>query len=104
MWGRPIKLNDNTHVILLDTEGLGSCNRNQNVDAKIFSLSVLISSYFVFNCLNAIDENALEALSLILNLTKYIHVQQQKGGNEDEDKSMPRDTAAGEQSLASYFP
>lgn len=49
-----------------------------NIDIKIFTLSVLLSSMFVYNCLNAIDENALEVLSLVVNLTKYISSQQKK--------------------------
>ena len=43
-------------------------------DMKIFSLSLLLSSYFIFNCMNAIDENALESLSLVCNLSKHVHI------------------------------
>lgn len=75
IWGKPVKVSDDMHVILMDTEGLGSCNRTMNIDIKIFTLSVLLSSMFVYNCLNAIDENALEVLSLVVNLTKYISTQ-----------------------------
>jgi len=28
MWGTPIKISDDLHAILLDTEGLGSCDRD----------------------------------------------------------------------------
>jgi hypothetical protein len=70
---------------LIDTEGLGSCNRDQHIDIKIFSLAVLLSSYFTFNCMNAIDENALEALSLVCNLSKHIHVST-KPSNIEEDQ------------------
>jgi len=76
IWGRPVKVSDDMHCILMDTEGLGSCNRTHNIDIKIFTLTVLLSSMFVYNCLNAIDENALEVLSLVVNLTKYISSQQ----------------------------
>jgi len=54
---------------------------------------VLLSSYFTFNCMNAIDENALEALSLVCNLTKHIHVST-KPSNLEED----------EHAFAQYFP
>ena len=83
------------HAILLDTEGLGSCNRDQVIDIKIFSLSVLLSSYFIFNCMNAIDENALEALSLVCNLSKHIHVHS-KPSNLSDDHSTS--------DIARYFP
>lgn len=66
IWGKPIKISEDMHVILMDTEGLSSCNRDINIDTKIFTLSVILSSYFVYNCLNSIDENALENLSLVV--------------------------------------
>jgi Guanylate-binding protein, N-terminal domain len=69
IWGRPIKVSDDLHAILLDTEGLNSCDRDLQLDIKIFTLSILLSSYFVFNCMTAIDENALESLSLVCNLS-----------------------------------
>jgi hypothetical protein len=37
------------HIILLDTEGSGSLQKNQTHDAKIFALVVLLSSLFIFN-------------------------------------------------------
>jgi hypothetical protein len=43
--------------------------------------------------MNAIDENALEALSLVCNLTKHIHVST-KPSNLEED----------EHAFAQYFP
>mmetsp|Transcript_34216 Transcript_34216/g.33434 ORF Transcript_34216/g.33434 Transcript_34216/m.33434 type:complete len:460 (+) Transcript_34216:286-1665(+) len=81
------------HAILIDTEGLGSCNRDQQVDVKIFSLALLLSSYFLYNCMNAIDENALESLSLVVNLSKYIHVTN-KPSNMEEDSAL----------FSKYFP
>lgn len=56
----------------MDTEGLNSCNRDINIDIKIFTLSVILSSYFIYNCLNSIDENTLESLSLVTNLANYL--------------------------------
>lgn len=78
IWGKPVQVSDDLSVILMDTEGLGSWNRTHNIDIKIFTLSVLLSSLFVYNCLNAIDENALETLSLVVNLTNYIASQEKK--------------------------
>ena len=60
---------------------------------KIFTLAMLLSSYFMFNCMNAIDENALEALSLVVNLSKYIHVNS-KPSTVQEDQNL----------FAKYFP
>jgi Guanylate-binding protein, N-terminal domain len=93
VWGRPIRINEDMHAILLDTEGLNSCERDQHIDMKIFTLSLLLSSYFVYNCMTAIDENALESLSLVVNLSKHIHVTT-KPSTVNEDHSL----------FAKYFP
>lgn len=86
-------MSDDLHAILIDTEGLNSCERDQQVDIKIFTLALLLSSYFMYNCMNAIDENALESLSLVVNLSKHIHVNS-KPSTMTEDQSL----------FAKYFP
>ena len=74
MWNQPIPVNDEVEAILLDTEGLFSTERSTNTDTKIFSLSVLLSSLFIFNSLHTIDEQKIEDLSLVCNLTENIHI------------------------------
>ncbi len=75
LWGKPVKVSEDLHVLLIDTEGLNSCERgDQTVDMVIFTLGVLLSSYFIYNSMTAIDENALESLSLVANLSKHVHV------------------------------
>jgi GTPase Era involved in 16S rRNA processing len=49
MWNRAVPLNDETYMILIDTEGLASTERSTNLDLKIFSLAILLSSLFVYN-------------------------------------------------------
>ena len=85
MWNKPIKTNDG-YTILLDTEGLGSFNRDIQIDTKIFTIAMLFSSFFIYNTLNSIDEKALDTLSLVVNLSKYIHVKA-KNPNMTEDLS-----------------
>lgn len=46
--------------------------RDQTFDAKLFTLSMLISSEFIYNQLGHIDEKTIEKLSLITNLYKII--------------------------------
>ena len=43
-------------------------------DTKIFSLTILFSSIFIYNSVGSIDENAINNLSLVINLTKHIHL------------------------------
>lgn len=72
------------HVILLDTEGSGSIEKNSTHDSKIFALVVLISSFFIYNSMGAIDENAINNLSLAAKLSTNIAVRANTGVSEDE--------------------
>lgn len=72
------------HVLLLDTEGSGSIDKSSTHDGKIFALVVLISSFFLYNSFGAIDENAINNLSLAAKLSTNIAVRAGKGVSEDE--------------------
>jgi len=92
IWSKPISgySSDGTplNVLIIDTEGIGATDEDQNHDSKIFTLGLLLSSYFVYNSLNSIDENAIQNLSFIVNITKNIQLTSQK---EDID---PKDYAS----------
>lgn len=47
---------------------------------KIFCLAVLLSTTFIYNSVGSIDENALQTLSLVLNLVSSI----------DQDNTLSR--------------
>ena len=49
MWNRLVPLSDEVDAVLLDTEGVGSTDREFETDIKIFSLSILLASTFVYN-------------------------------------------------------
>ena len=63
---------ENTDILIIDTEGFGGMDENVSHDSRILLLSLLCSSYFIFNSVGNIDENALNNLSLIINLAKDI--------------------------------
>ena len=76
MWSKPIKLsNENTYALILDAEGLNSTKRSTNTDTKLFALSLLLCSLFVYNSLGHITETSIEDLSVVINLTHLIHVK-----------------------------
>lgn len=76
IWGRAIKLEDSDlTVVFMDTEGLGSTVRSATYDCRVFALALLLSSYFIYNSVGTIDGNAISKLSLVVNLTKHIHVR-----------------------------
>jgi hypothetical protein len=90
IWSEPMDLEtiDGEHikVLLIDSEGLGAFDEDTNHDTKIFLLALLMSSCFVYNSVGSIDENAIQNLSLIVNLSKQLNLA------EDEEE------------LSSYFP
>jgi hypothetical protein len=59
-------------IIIIDTEGLGAYDEEQNHDTKIFLLALLMSSLLIYNSVGTIDENALNDLSLVVNLSKSL--------------------------------
>jgi hypothetical protein len=62
-------------VIIIDSEGIGAFDEDENHDTKIFLLAMLLSSFFIYNSMGTIDENALNNLSLIINLSKELQVK-----------------------------
>lgn len=76
IWNKPLEVkstNDddsNYKVLIVDSEGIGAFNEDENHDTRIFLLALLLSSYFIYNSMGTIDENALQNLSLIVNLSK----------------------------------
>lgn len=61
-------------MIIIDSEGIGALDEDQNHDTKIFTLAVLSASTFIYNSVGSIDENALQNLSLVVNLSKNIQI------------------------------
>ena len=57
-------------AIIIDTEGFGGMDENVKHDTHKFLFSLLLSSYFIYNSVGNIDENALNTLNLIVNLAK----------------------------------
>ena len=66
----------------MDTQGLGALDEDSNHDVRIFSLAILLSSFFIYNSVGSIDENALQNLNLVVNLTKHIQI---KGSGVSEE-------------------
>lgn len=88
MWGEPIRLGSNVHCVLIDTEGLGSTQRTASCDMQIFSLCVLLSSYFIYNSMGSIDEQAIDDLHLVLNLAKHVHAKSSCAGDDESSTEL----------------
>lgn len=79
IWSQPIEFKtaegEDVSLLVIDSEGLGAFDEDANHDTRIFILTVLLSSFFIYNSVGSIDENALNNLSLIVNLTKNLQVR-----------------------------
>lgn len=68
----------------MDTEGFGGVGEGQTHDTRIFLFALLLSSLFVYNSVGAIDENALQTISLVTNLAKEIHKSEDRELDEND--------------------
>ena len=69
LWGDTLDADyhgEKLKVLLIDSEGIGAFDEDENHDSKIFLLALLLSSYFIYNSMGTIDENAINSLSLIV--------------------------------------
>ncbi|XP_054855171.1 guanylate-binding protein 1-like isoform X2 [Eublepharis macularius] len=88
MWCLPHPQRPDHMLVLLDTEGLGDVQKgNTQNDAWIFALAVLLSSTFVYNSMGTIDQNALEKLHYVAELTKKIHAKSSGRCQEEENSA-----------------
>ncbi|KAM5264956.1 guanylate-binding protein 4-like, partial [Hipposideros larvatus] len=95
MWCVPHPEKPNRTLVLLDTEGLGDVEKgdNQN-DSWIFALAILLSSTFVYNSMGTINQQAMDQLHYVTELTDRIRA------NSSPDASEVEDSAA----FVSFFP
>ncbi|XP_075462601.1 guanylate-binding protein 1-like [Ascaphus truei] len=91
MWCVPHPSKPGHTLVLLDTEGLGDVEkRDSKNDAWIFSLAVLLSSNLVFNSMGTIDQQAMEQLHYVTELTKRIRLKSSPAEAEDESAEFKR--------------
>mmetsp|Transcript_15542 Transcript_15542/g.25717 ORF Transcript_15542/g.25717 Transcript_15542/m.25717 type:complete len:675 (+) Transcript_15542:109-2133(+) len=80
MWGLPQQRPDGSVLILLDTEGLYDPDRaDKTFDSKLFSLSVLLASYLLYNVMQSINEQSIRELSFVADLSKLLRVRSTGG-------------------------
>ncbi|KAM8789922.1 guanylate-binding protein 1-like isoform 2-T4 [Rhynchonycteris naso] len=88
MWCVPHPQKQNLRLVLLDTEGLGDVEKgdNQN-DSWIFALAILLSSTFVYNSMGTINQQAMDQLHYVTELTDRIRATSSPVANELEDSA-----------------
>ncbi|OBS63946.1 hypothetical protein A6R68_07514, partial [Neotoma lepida] len=58
---------------------------NQNSDIQIFALAILLSSTFVYNTMNKIDQGAIDRLHKVTELTNLLRTRNSSDLNETEE-------------------
>jgi hypothetical protein len=108
MWSTPVKQTalDGSpyHLFFFDTEGIDAFDQTGQYSTQIFTLAVLLSSFFIFNQLGGIDEAALDRLSLVTEMTKHVRMRSGNvgGGGGVGDRDREEEDANIE--LASFTP
>ncbi|XP_062919346.1 guanylate-binding protein 1-like isoform X1 [Mobula hypostoma] len=78
MWCRSLPQRPNEVLLLLDTEGLGDPEKGDiNNDNSIYLLAILLSSVFIYNGKNQIDQQSLQGLHFVTELSKWIQIKSQ---------------------------
>ncbi|RNA33811.1 Guanylate-binding N-terminal domain containing [Brachionus plicatilis] len=77
------KRGDKMKLILLDTEGLESKESSKEWDCKIFVLSLLMSSYLIYNTNGTYTRDDLEKLSFVTKISQNIR----KNSSSEMDKN-----------------
>lgn len=70
MWSTPFQNHKYNNLIFflgtsihhVDTEGTDSLVKDAENDTKIFTLAVLISTYFIYNSVGSIDERSISEI------------------------------------------
>ncbi|XP_036774244.2 guanylate-binding protein 1-like [Manis pentadactyla] len=88
MWCVPHPKKPSHTLVLLDTEGLGDVEKgdSQN-DSWIFALAILLSSTFVYNSMGTINQQAMDQLHYVTELTDRIRAKSSPAANGTEDSA-----------------
>lgn len=78
-------------ILFMDTEGIDALDANDTHDVRVFTLALLLSSAFLYNSVGAIDETAMQTLSLMTRVTENVKVR-----SDTEDANV--------QELAQHMP
>jgi len=65
-------------IFFMDTEGSGAvaAGKTEEYDIHVFTLALLMSSYFIYNVTGVINEPMISKLSLVTKLAQSIQTNQ----------------------------
>lgn len=71
-------------VLLMDTEGIDALDADDTHDVRIFTLALLLSSMFMYNSVGALDETAMQTLSLMARVTNSVKISAETEADPSE--------------------
>uniref|UniRef100_A0A8C3K940 GB1/RHD3-type G domain-containing protein n=1 Tax=Calidris pygmaea TaxID=425635 RepID=A0A8C3K940_9CHAR len=87
MWCLPHPRKPGHTLVLLDTEGLGDVEKGDTEnDTWIFVLTLLLSSTLIYNSRGTIDQQAMEQLHYVMELTEQVKLKAARGQREEEQE------------------
>ena len=85
-WTSPLnKENSQEKILFIDTQGLNTNISENDLEYKLLTLILIISSLFIYNTIGDIDSNSLNNLQLIMHLNDLINFDQK---NIDKDEMI----------------
>ncbi|CAB4020781.1 guanylate-binding 1-like, partial [Paramuricea clavata] len=82
--GTQVLKKDDFTIILVDTEGIDSASAEKKNDISLLVLTILLSSYFIFNTLSIPKQAQLEELQCFVQLVNGLRVSRE--GTDDYNK------------------
>ena len=86
VWSEPLTVHTpegrEVKVLVVDTEGIGAPTADATHDTRIFALGLLLSTYFIYNSVGSVDEQALSNMSLVTNLSSQIRQSSEQDVSE----------------------
>ena len=91
VWSAPIENSEtNVNILVMDTEGLSSTGKTQDQDIRLFTLSVLLSSYFIYNSVGVINESDVQDLGLVAHVYNKVAQSVEAGSQLEISRGAPR--------------
>ncbi|XP_073491710.1 guanylate-binding protein 6-like isoform X2 [Aquarana catesbeiana] len=88
MWCVPHPIKANHTLVLLDTEGLGDVEKGDcKGNIKVFSLAILLSSALIYNSKGIIDQDAIDKLRFVGEISEFIKIKSEDNEDEEEEFS-----------------
>jgi len=85
----------NARFLVLDTEGTGAADGDEQRDVLTWALTLLLSSYLVYNSVGSIDEASISQLSLVTHVAGLLHTR---------DPINDNSSSAVASTVAEFFP